>query len=186
MVVKVETGQFPDWFEAFKQKHDLASIPEAIRPDFVDFLLQRAAVRSIYEAIPENKFDEKIGEGDSVCQELIHQIGHSRLRIEGLQAGKVTSWQYFDVHPQEHQKLTHMSKDELMREFDAISVSLYELFIRTETQTINVLLPYGRTVSGARLLEEIVHHEILHLGICIKLGDHLGITRPTPVKRVWG
>lgn len=175
-----------DWFEAFKQRYDLARIPEGVRPDFVDFLLQRAAIRSLYEAIPKDKFDERIGKGDSVRQELIHQIGHSRLRIEGLQTGTVNNWRYSEVHPQEQEQLTTMSKDELIREFDNTATDLYELFTKPETQAISVQFPFGRTVTGTRLLQEVVHHEILHVGIGIKLGDQVGIPRPAPVKRVWG
>lgn len=193
MAPEVITAKSTDWFEAFKQQYDLAKIPEGVRPNFIDFLLQRAAVRSLYEAIPEDQFDYRIGKGDSVRQELIHQIGHSRLRAEGLQTGRVDNWRYAEVHPQEQELLTTMSKDELIREFDNTATDLYELFTRPETQTVNVQFPFGKTVNGSRLLQEVVYHEILHEGMGIKLGDgikidkdQIGIPRPAPVKRVWG
>lgn len=64
--------------------------------------------------ISDERFGEGIGAGDSPRTELIHQIGHSRLRVKGLETGEISNWRYDQVHPEEHMSLSQMDRDTLI------------------------------------------------------------------------
>ena len=146
-----------DWLETFKQQYDLAKIPETSRDDFDDFLLQRAAIRDYYLGIPAERFNEGIGAGDSPRTELIHHVA-----------------------------LSYMDRDALIQAFDTTSIQMYNLFAKPETESKNVQLPYGKTMTGVRLLRKVVQHEALHTGFGVQFGNYLGVSRPAAMKRAWG
>lgn len=175
-----------DWMESFKQQYDLAKIPETSRADFDDLLFQRAAIREYYLEIPAEKLNDGIGAGDSPRTELIHQIGHSRLRIKGLETGVIANWRYDQTYPEEHAALTQMSRDALIQALDETTVQLYSVFTKSETITKDVNMPYGQKTTGLRLLRKVAQHDALHAGMLVKFGDYFGIPRPSAMKKAWG
>jgi len=186
MTPEPATPKSADWLETFKQQYDLDKVPETSRADFDDFLLQRAAIREYYLKIPAEKLNEGIGAGDSPRTELIHQIGHSLLRVEGLETGVIANWRYDQTHPEEQAALTQMDREALIQALDETTVQLYTVFTKPETEVKDVQMPYGQKMTGIRLLRKVAQHDTLHAGMLVKFGDHFGIPRPAAMKKAWG
>lgn len=182
-----ETGATPpqSWAELFIAAHPLEQLPTEARIAFSDFIDHRQAILDIYQDIPSEQFHQGIGAGDSPKKELVHQIGNSIVRQNALRNGSISSWNYQDIDPAGQKHLQELSKEELLEGFRWTAETLYEL-ITPDTISRTLALPYGKTASGLDSLWGAVRHEVLHLGMAIKFGDHFGVPRPASVKKLYG
>lgn len=185
MVQETPQKQLP-WLEQFRAGFDLDKIPENIREDFQDLLEYRAAARAYYLSFPEERFNEGIGKGDSPHKELVHHVGHSRLRIESLETGIMKDYKYEVVHPEELAGLNRMNREQLIGQLDRTTEELYSLYTDPALLTKTIQLPWGRSMTGARVLRKAIHHEVGHDFKNIGFQDYFGTLRPQEMKNVWG
>jgi hypothetical protein len=175
------------YLEEFLKLHNINEIPEVARDTFNDFLSDRAAARSMYLALPEENFSQGLGQGDSPKQELIHQIEHSRLRVEGLNGIAIKSWEYSATYPEKHEELQNMNKTELVKFFDFTTDALFSFYSSGPLILEKIIqMPFNKILTGQAMIGKIAQHESLHVGMLVKFCDFANIPRTAAMKKAWG
>lgn len=175
------TPQTQTWSEKFSAQHPVEGLPKEMQAPFTDLLAHREAISDYYIGIPEERFGEGIGQGDSPQFELAHQIVNTSLRANALKEGSLSSWS----NPEQLELYQKMSRDILLDKLDQSTVSLYDAVVASNPHG-KVNLPFGKTSSSVDFLWGAVRHDVLHLGMAIKFGDYFGVPRPSSVRILYG
>jgi len=177
-----EVEQAP-WQKGLKME----AFPREFQLDMKEFIGQRTALFAYYAAFPEDKFSTEIATGsDSPRQELIHQIEHTYARAKALGTGNLPSYKYREEYP-ELQSLDGLDKKTLINYFGTLTKFFLDFYQKPEAVEKRVKIPFVTyPMSTKILLRKMKEHDILHLGMLVKMADVFGTPRPQAMKDIWG
>lgn len=172
-----QVGQSSSWSEQFLASHPLEGLPREARTTFEDFLKQRQGILDFYRSFPEERIDEKIGEGNSAKDDIVDLIATTRVRSKAIREGKLESW----VDP-EKEALRELPIAKLLEMLEGSTDDYYQSIADLRRP----FLPVGLEEKALVLIKGGHSHEVLHLGFAIKFGDKFGSPRPDSVKTIFG
>lgn len=115
----------------------------------------------------------------STRDNLIHMIGNTNDRINGLASGKYV-WGKLDP------ELYSLSKEDLLLKLIDADTRLFNLANFFAGQDHQVEMPYGKILSPVQFISGMIPHQIFHQGIHLGIMDKLGMSRPDTYRKRWG
>ncbi len=176
-----QVGKTAPWIEQFLANHPLERLPQEARGLFESFLRHRQGVLDYYRSFPEERIDEKIGEGNSAREDLVDVLATTTTRSRGIREGRLERWE----DPVEKADLKRLSVTRLLELLED-STDDYYRSVEGADLAREIPLPFNKKSTGLGLVQGALTEQSLHLGFAIKFGDKFGTPRPQSVRAIYG